>query len=337
MARLFAGLPASGVNVLWGPAVRWWGALAEPGRDPALADAARQGVARVVGALGGTPVRWLAGVNVPGDVDLAPYPKAVSLGGREIDAPSPVAPGFWEQGIVPRLTAAAAAGGPLAGVVLDLEMYGRPVLYWRDAFDFGDGPFRAFLDGAGGEAAAREAASRLPAAARADWLLAGGRLDDYFAFLEARAEAIGRRLREALDVAGQGRDLVLGFYAVGIMPHWFYRGLFRGASAGGRPVLLLTFQTEVGADIARAAGEGTCLYHAQAALLGLVGEDGLAPALARAARAHDGFWLNRVTHLVASGPVAPHDAVEVPARRGEAGWAWVRAAVEAYEAARASR
>ncbi|HEY8367692.1 MAG TPA: hypothetical protein VIM86_00070 [Thermodesulfobacteriota bacterium] len=340
MERLLAALPASGLNVLWGPAARWWGLLVEPDRDPARAGGARRGVMRVAGALAGTPVRWLVGVNVPGDADLARYPKAVSLGGVEVDVPSPVDAAFWEEVVLPRLRAAveaAGAGRPVAGVVLDLEMYGRPVLYWRDAFDFGDGPFRAFLDATGEEGAGHAATLSLPAAERADWLLARGRLDDYFAFLERRAEAIGRRLRQSLDAAAGSRDLVLGFYAVGILPHWFYRGLFRGASDGGRPVLLFTFRTEARAEIAAAAREGTCLYHAQAALLGLVGRDGLAPALARAARVHDGFWLNRVTHLAASYAVAPHDAVEVPPLRGEAGWAWVREAVEAYARARASR
>jgi hypothetical protein len=137
-----------------------------------------------------------------------------------------------------------------------------------------------------------------------------------------------------LDAAAPGRDLVLGFYAVGLLPSWLYRGLWRGASAGGRPVLLLTFQTDVAADIEEAAQEGVCLRHALAALLGVVGDDGLAPVLARAAREHDGFWLNRITTLVAP-QTAGYEAVETPAGlRGDAAWSWVRDGVEAYQRAR---
>ncbi len=339
---LFARMPGAGLNAFWGPAEWWWGALADPEADPARTAAARRGLARVADGLGGTPVRWLAGLNVPGsDADLTPFPRAVTIGGRVVDVPSPVDPAYWEGVIVPRVTALASRAAevpPLGGIVLDLEMYGRPVLSYTNAFDFGDGPFLAFLESAAMTRAGRSAARQLPAEARGDFLLETGRLPAYYTWLEGRAEALGRRLREAIDVAAPGRDLALGFYAVGILPSWYYRGLWRGASAGGRPVLLLTFQLDAAAEIEDAARRGACLYHAQAALLGLVGPDGLGDALERAAREHDGFWLNRVTHLVTSYPVPPHDAVEVPVgRSGDAAWAWVREATRRYAAARAGR
>ncbi len=346
---LLRRLPASGLNALWGPAR--WGGLAWPARDPAAAAAARVRLARVESGLGGTGVRWLAGIDVPGqDANLDAYPRAVAIGGREVALPSPVDARFWDEQIVPQIQALAARAGkgsPLAGVLLDLEMYGRPVLYYGDAFDFGDGPFLAFLDeaaGAGsvpgsdrpvpGSLAGHEAARRLQAGARGDWLLATGQLPAYYAWLGRQAEAIGRRLRAALDAAAPpGRDLVLGFYAVGLLPAWFYQGLWRGASAGGRPVLLFTFQVTARAELGEREAEGICARHALAALLGLVGRDGLAPVLARAGREHDGFWLNRITTLVA--PPALFEAVETPVGvEGEAAWHWIADGVKAYVEAR---
>jgi hypothetical protein len=340
---LLARLPGSGLNALWGPADSWRG-LAWPARSPAAAAAAEAWIRRVDAGLRGTPVRWLAGVNMPADATLAPYGKAVSIGGLEIALPSPVDLRFWDEQIVPQLLALAARAADvplLAGVILDLEMYGRPVLYYGDAFDFGDAPFFAFLDdplgGAALAAAERDAARRLPADARGDWLLETGRLPRYYAWLERRAEEVGRRLRAALDTAApSGRDLVLGFYAAGILRSWFYQGLWRGASAGGRPVLLLTFEVDAGADLREAAAGGLCTRHATAALLGLVGQDGLAEVLARAGRRHDGFWLNRITTLVA--PPGLYEEVEVPAGvSGDAAWAWIADAVKGYVEARRGR
>lgn len=336
---LLRRLPASGLNALWGPAP--WAGLAWPARDPAAAAAARARVERVESALRGTRVRWLAGIEVPGrDTVLDAYPGAVSIGGRRVAVPSLVDARFWKEQIVPQVRALAARAGegsPLAGVILDLEMYGRPVPYYGDAFDFGDSPFLAFLDEAVRDGAVAGEARRLPASARGDWLLAAGRLAAYYAWLERRAEGIGRGLREALDEAAPpGRDLVLGFYAVNVLSSWFYRGLWRGASAGGRPVLLLTFQVTAGADLAEREADGTCAGHALAVLLGLVGRDGLAPVLARAGRDHDGFWLNRITTLVA--PPALFEAVEVPVGvEGEAGWRWIVEGVAAFDRARADR
>lgn len=334
---LLSRLPASGLNALWGPA-RWDG-LAWPAHDPAGAALARARLARIDAALRGTQVRWLAGINVPGrPADVAGYPRAVAIGGVEVAVPSLADARLWEERIVPQVEALAAAAAdvaPLAGVVLDLEMYGMPVLYYGDGFDFGDRLFLGFLDdpaaGIENDPTGLAAARRLPAGARGDWLLSSGRLPAYYAWLERRAEAIGERLREALDgAAPPGRDLILGFYAAGILPSWFYRGLWRGASAGGRPILLLTFAVEAAADLRDAAADGVCARHALAALLGLVGPDGLAPALARAGREHDGFWLNRITTLVA--PPGAFEAVEVPAGvRGDAAWRWIADAVKAFE------
>jgi hypothetical protein len=340
MVDLVARLSATGVNALWGPAgpARWDRLLEEPGaaRGSAMAE-------RTARRLAGTPVRWLAGLHLPGDrsTDLSRYPSAVSLGGIAVGLPSPVDERFWEETIVRRVSRvgrAAAEQPALAGVVLDLEMYGRPVLYYGDAFDFGEVAFGGFVETAPGlDAVARSAAARLPAASRADWLAAGGYLSAYYAYLERRAEGIGRRLRAALDEAAPGRDLLLGFYAVGVLPSWFYRGLWRGAGAEGRPVLLLTFQTDPHADLADAAEGGVCLRHALAVLLGLATPGDLPGALARAGREHDGFWINRITTLVAADP-GSFETVERPAGlSADAAWRALRDGVDAFARARAAR
>jgi hypothetical protein len=335
LAALLGRLPASGLNVLWGPAE--WDVVPDSG--PArFAARARDRARRIDGALRGTPVRWLAGIHFPGaGFDPARYAEATAIGGARVGLPSPVDDRFWEEVVLPRLSAVAreATEAPaLAGLVIDLEMYHQPILYYGDAFEFGDAAFGGFLDEAALAEGEHGAARRLRPAERGDWLLATARLPAYYRFLERRAERIGRRLREALDKGAPGRDLVLGFYAVGVLPSWLYRGLWRGASAGGRPVLLLTFQTDVAADLEEAAWAGACLRHALAALLGLAADEGLAPLLARAAREHDGFWLNRVTTLVAP-PAAAFEAIEAPGgRAGDAAWSWVRDGVEAYRRAR---
>jgi hypothetical protein len=194
----------------------------------------------------------------------------------------------------------------MAGIVLDLEMYGRHPLFFSQGVDFGDGPFLDFLESLPEEPSGE--GKGLSPEARFPWLRERGLLKEYYGFLERRAETLGRELR--LAVREVHPDLLIGCYAAGILHRWFYRGLWRGMSDPERPLLLFTFQRDVEMDLAELRAHGVQAIHVRALLMGMM-QKGDYPALfADALTRHGGYWLNRLTSLVAPSGFLP---VEAPA------------------------
>jgi hypothetical protein len=235
--------------------------------------------------------------------------QAVGAEGRAWDIPSPWDHEIWWREVIrPATLAAQWAHGyrAMAGIVLDLEMYGRNPLFFSQGVDFGDGPFLDFLEDLPEEPS--EQGKGIRPEARFPWLRDRGLLKDYYAFLERRAEALGRELR--LAVREVHPDLLIGCYAAGILHRWFYRGLWRGMSEPERPLLLFTFQRDVEMDLAELRAHGVHAIHVRALLMGMIRKEEYPALFADALIRHGGYWLNRLTSLVAQRGFLP---VEAPA------------------------
>ncbi|MGQ9656214.1 MAG: hypothetical protein ACUVXD_19355, partial [Thermodesulfobacteriota bacterium] len=102
--------------------------------------------------------------------------------------------------------------------------------------------------------------------------------------------------------------LILGCYAVGILHRWFYRGLWRGMSEPNRPILLFTFQRDVDADLVQLKAEGVHALHVRGLLMGMMNREHYVQLFGDSLTRHAGYWLNRVTSLVAKTGFCPIEA-----------------------------
>jgi hypothetical protein len=306
LQRLAQGLQASAMNALWGVAfpqllLRHRGNREARARLLTAWEAVGKG-------LKGSPVRWFMGMEYPGRyAAMEAMPRAMGAEGRGWDIPSPWDHETWRREVIRSATLAAQwARGyrAVAGIVLDLEMYGRRPLFFSQGVDFGDGPFRAFLEDRSEEES--EEGEGLRPEARFPWLRDKGLLADYYAFLERRAEALGRELR--LAVREVHPDLIVGCYAAGILHRWFYRGLWRGLSEPDRPVILFTFQRDADLDLTALHEAGVHAIHVRGLLMGQMEPEEYRPLFADALARHGGYWLNRLTSLVARQGFYPNEA-----------------------------
>lgn len=297
LERLAQGMLFSSMNAFWGVGypqmlLGLWGSEAERVRLILSWE-------KLSALLEGTNVKWLLGMNYPGGPPRRELPsKVVGAEGKAWNAPSPWDLDFWEKEVVSSARVAAywsRKHAALAGLVLDLEMYGRELLFFGNAVDFGDAPFRAFL-GYLGEPQGSQAWC-LEASRRFAWLRDRGLLKSYYTFLEKRAERMGRSLRKAIHAIRP--DWVLGCYTAGILHRWFYKGLLRGLGEPGRPALIFTFQRDVDLDMAELRARGVHAVHVRGLLMGMMMRGDYPELFRRSIVEHAGYWLNRLTSLVA--------------------------------------
>lgn len=324
LERLAYRMMISGLNTFWGVAhpqvlLGAWGS--ESDRVRLL-----QAWEHLASLLEYSGVRWLMGVNYPGGPHTRQLPSsAVGAEGRAWSAPSPWDKEFWEKEVVSSARVAAywSRSHPSAsGLVLDLEMYGREPLFFGNGLDFGDAPFKAFVDLLAEPK--RSQARCLEAPQRFPWLRDEGLLESYYDFLEKRAQDMGRSLREA--VLAIRPDWVLGCYMAGILHRWFYRGLLRGLGEPGRPVLIFTFQRDAGLDMEELRSQGIYAIHVRGLLMGMMKKGDYPKLFAQSLGEHGGYWLNRLTSLVAEKGFYP---MEAPGDMGpEEAWGEIRSANE---------
>lgn len=297
LQRLAYRMMISGLNTFWGvshPQVLLgaWGSELDRVR---LLEAWKH----LASLLDHSDVRWLLGMNYPGGPQTRQLPfSAVGAEGRAWSAPSPWDNDFWEKEIVSSARVAAywsKSHPSAAGLVLDLEMYGREPLFFGNGVDFGDLPFKAFLEHLGEPR--RSQAWDLEASRRFAWLRDEGLLESYYAFLETGAEQMGRSLKKAVHSIRP--DWVLGCYMAGILHRWFYRGLLRGLGEPGRPVLIFTFQRDAGIDMEELKSRGIHAVHIRGLLMGMINKKDYPSLFAQSLGEHGGYWLNRLTSLVA--------------------------------------
>lgn len=326
LERLAYRMMISGLNTFWGvghPQVLLgaWGSESERIR-------LLQAWQNMATLLAYSEVRWLLGMNYPGGPSTRELPShAMGAEGRVWSAPSPWDQHLWEKEVVSsaRMAAYWSKSHPaMAGLVLDLEMYGRHPLFFGNGVDFGDDPFKAFLEHLGEPL--RTQAGGLEASRRFSWLREAGLLESYYGFLERGAEEMGRSLRQAVHALRP--DWVMGCYMAGILHRWFYRGLLRGLGEPGRPVLILSFQRDVGLDMEELRGQGIHAVHIRGILMGMAKKRDYPELFAQSLWEHGGYWLNRLTSLVAQKGFYP---VEAPQDMGaQEAWEVIRRANQQF-------
>jgi|GEM_PF-1111207 len=316
LARLAKGMISSGMNIFWGVGhpqvlIGVWGSEEERMRLLSSWE-------RLDFFLRFTGVKWLLGVNFPGGSSRRDLPSyAVGANGESTTAPSPWDKTIWNREIIPSLRVAAqwAKNHPsMVGVVIDLEMYGRRPLFFGNGVDFGEEPFRRFLESIGEPKDSR--GFTLRPEERFEWLMESGLLETYYAFLEKRAQDIGRSLRE--EVRSIQPDWIIGCYMAGILHRWFYRGLLKGLTERGKPVLLFTFQRDVERDLEELRAQGIEAVHVRGLLMGMMRKQDYEGLFRDSLLRHGGYWLNRLTSIVASRGFYP---IESPPDMGwEEAW-----------------
>ncbi len=322
VARLIREMDRNGLNLLWGVAHPQL-LLSPKGTEDARANLVSRWE-EVAARLAGSRVRWFVGMEYPGRYSTEKeMTRAIGAEGRAWPIPSPWDMEAWRKQVVkPALLLAqwSTSHPEVAGIILDLEMYGRRPLFFSQGVDYGDGPFLSFLKGV--EEKVTEQGRRLPPGERFSWLREGGLLRDYLLFMERRSEEMGRELRDAIRAIHP--HLILGCYSAGILHRWFYRGLWRGMSEPKRPILLFTFQRDADTDLAQLRAEGVHALHVRGLLMGMMNREDYVELFRDSLARHAGYWLNRVTSLVAKTGFYP---IESPrGMRAEEAWEAIRQA-----------
>lgn len=322
VGRLIREMVRNGMNLLWGvghPQLL----LSPKGTDDMRARLLSQWE-EVVSRLRGSPVRWFAGMEYPGRYSSEEQmTRAIGAEGRTWPIPSPWDMETWRREVVrPALLLArwATSRPEVAGIILDLEMYGRRPLFFGQGVDYGDGPFLSFLQSLEDKVAER--GRNLALGERFSWLREGGLLRAYLLFLERRSEEMGRELRERIRAIHP--HLILGCYSAGILHRWFYRGLWRGMSEPQRPILLFTFQRDAEMDLAQLRAEGVHALHVRGLLMGMMKREHYVPLFQAALTRHVGYWLNRLTSLVAKTGFHPIESPQ--GMSAEEAWEVIRQA-----------
>ncbi len=117
----------------------------------------------------------------------------------------------------------------------------------------------------------------------------------YFAFLERKAETLGREFRDFFTQ--QIPDCSLVCYTPTILVNWFYKGLFKGLSAPQKPVYLFTFNTEFNSYKSWFDKSNINVRHSSVLMLSKLQEKKDFAWVVDILKHHDGIWLNRFSRF----------------------------------------
>jgi hypothetical protein len=201
------------------------------------------------------------------------------------------------------VASAAALHPGIAGILIDMEMYGT-VLTYTDAQAFDDTTWNVFMDTLP-DGDVKDLLLEQPLQTRLDALVDGGLLRDYLETLGARARAIGERYREA--VASIDPDFRIALYLPGYPTAWQYRGLIEGLGTESNPAIVLTYDPYSRPARASDVAGGAHFVHLGGPILGHFPPPELQTALANCLENTDGFWYyshDELSELAASDP--PH-------------------------------
>jgi hypothetical protein len=197
------------------------------------------------------PPKVLIGFEIVNNFYKPNLPKHVArdLYGREyFDVPAPLAKSFWENEVKMPLKKflrdwkkrKISHGIKLAGVVLDLEMYGRQTTgSFSPIMGFEPDTIVKFLQ--------KNYFRSIPINLFTQQLINKSMCKKYFRFLERQASKLASNLRQFIhkeipNAIGE-RLPVIACYAPSISVDWFYKGFYKGLSTKKNRIYLLTFNT----------------------------------------------------------------------------------------------
>lgn len=212
------------------------------------------------------------------------------------DLPAPLFEDFWEQEVVEPAEhfaerwARLSEGLPLGGVVIDLELYLRPLT--------GVSEFRSTM-GFEDATVARSPIKRFDAQG----------IGAHFGWLEREAERLSATMAARFRRAIPGA--LVAAYAPAISLDWFYRGFYRGLSAAG-PFPLYTFTGDVRPHLGALEDAGISAQHAGVLMLSKLRRPEDAGLFAAVLQRNHGIWLNRCSRVDAYDPTAWHRLEQSP-------------------------
>jgi hypothetical protein len=280
-------LDVGAFNVFAGPANVE--AMAESTRYAPWERTVAQNVWKVMGdRLEETSARWVPALE-PDSFRLPPDTTGVAAGHCLLD------PGYWNAALAPGMIALARLAAQhqdlIPAVALDL---GRLPASTQPAGTICDADFQAGVDAMVKDTAVTAAQGadlkKVPPGARYDALLNLGLVDDLFEALERVTTTRAAALRATIQRIRPG--LLLAVRAEAPPQDWFGRGLLRGWSAKGAPVILLTREPSSRQIATRYAGRGIHVLSAFELLPRQVEPAGWGTLRGQVFRENEGFWLD---------------------------------------------
>jgi hypothetical protein len=284
---LTALLDVGAFNVFAGPANVE--AMAESTHYAPWERTVAQNVWKVMGdRLEETSARWVPALE-PDSFRLPPDTTGVAAGHCLLD------PGYWNAALAPGMIALARLAAQhqdlIPAVALDL---GRLPAATQPAATICDADFQAGVDAMVKDTAVSPAQAadlrKVPPSQRYDALLNLGLVDDLFEALERVTTTRAAALRATIQRIRPG--LLLAVRTVAPPQDWFGRGLLRGWSAKGAPVLLLTREPSSRQIAARYRGQGINVLSAFELVPRHVELGGWTTLRAQVFRENEGFWLD---------------------------------------------
>jgi hypothetical protein len=237
------------------------------------------------------------------------------------DLPVPIDLSFWQQEVMTPFAELVklwqdntlSSGVPLAGVVLDLEMYLRKKSpSFTSMMTFDGMSFQRFVRQQrlswGSSVAMRD---------RPLLLMRHSKMSHYYTFLERSAEKIGAQIKTSLEQSLPNCTIMC--YKPHIKISWFYRGLIKGLTGvaiakhsksqpgGIKPVQLLTFNSEFLAHKDWFDNQDLPVTHSCVLMLSKIRWQEDFDWVSQLLMRHGSLWLNKFSRTVGRLPINQAD------------------------------
>lgn len=215
------------------------------------------------------------------------------------DLPSSLDRTFWKNEIKKPLTdllthwknPQISHGVPIAGVVLDLEMYCRKITgEFLSCMGFDQLSFARFTN------YHRLSSKNMPVNEKANFLMSNKQTSQYFSFLEHDAESLGFELRSFFKQ--KIPHCIIACYMPSILINWFYKGLYKGLSEKKHPLQLYTFNSEFQGHKTWFEVNKLAVQHASVLLLSKIKTTQDYSWVNNILQHHHGIWLNRFSRMI---------------------------------------
>ena len=243
------------------------------------------------------PPKILIGFEIVENIGAASQAARDVYGNHYPDVPRPLDANFWinevktplEKFVATWKDPAISNGIELAGILLDLEMYGRKAT-------------GSFLPTMGFEPETIKPFVRIPLASNispdhfAQYLMDNTLSTDFFDHLEKEAAKLGTYLRKCCNKTLPNG--IIGCYAPNISTDWFYKGFYKGLSTQKNPIELFTFNAEFKSHKKWLENNGIYAHHSCVLMLSKVRDKKDFTLVDDILQRHDGVWFNRFSRII---------------------------------------
>ncbi len=182
-------------------------------------------------------------------------------------------------------------GIPIAGIVLDLEMYGRKTSgEFLSSMGFDRISFSRF--------ARRHHLhyKNMSPHEKSNLLMTNKQTSQYFSFLEQDAERLGSELKRFFNK--KIPHCIIACYMPNIIINWFYKGLYKGLSNARLPLQLFTFNAEFQGHKTWFEANQLAVQHSSVLMLSKIKKPNDFTLVDSVLKHHHGIWLNRFSRMI---------------------------------------